>query len=88
MRNKSTSGPFARQLAKVPFERSDDELVVVRGKVLFFFTCIRLNPVDQAAMSSREALNMKLPPIQSTAGAVPVRNEKGETQLACSLAGG
>lgn len=36
-------------------------------------------------MSSREALNMKLPPIQSTAGAVPVRNEKGETE---PLAGG
>jgi hypothetical protein len=29
-------------------------------------------------MSGREALNMKLPPIQSTAGAVPIRNEKGE----------
>ncbi|TNN33619.1 Microfibrillar-associated protein 1 [Liparis tanakae] len=32
-------------------------------------------------MSSREALNMKLPPIQSTAGAVPVRNEKGELSM-------
>lgn len=33
--------------------------------------------MDRGAMSSREALNMKLPAIQSTAGAVPVRNEKG-----------
>uniref|UniRef100_A0A8C5GTF0 Micro-fibrillar-associated protein 1 C-terminal domain-containing protein n=1 Tax=Gouania willdenowi TaxID=441366 RepID=A0A8C5GTF0_GOUWI len=32
-------------------------------------------------MSSREALNMKLPPIQSTAGAVPVWNEKGELSM-------
>nr|XP_020445569.1 microfibrillar-associated protein 1 [Monopterus albus] len=32
-------------------------------------------------MSGREALNMKLPPIQSTAGAVPVRNEKGELSM-------
>ncbi|XP_076003048.1 microfibrillar-associated protein 1 [Genypterus blacodes] len=32
-------------------------------------------------MSSREALNMKLPPIQSTAGAVPIRNEKGEISM-------
>lgn len=32
-------------------------------------------------MSSREALNMKLPAIQSTAGAVPVRNEKGELSM-------
>ncbi|KAF3686215.1 Microfibrillar-associated protein 1 [Channa argus] len=39
-------------------------------------------------MSSREAMNMnhehinmKLPPIQSTAGAVPVRNEKGELSM-------
>ena len=29
-------------------------------------------------MSGRDALNMKQPPIQSTAGAVPIRNEKGE----------
>ncbi|KAM3625076.1 uncharacterized protein V6R79_006519 [Siganus canaliculatus] len=32
-------------------------------------------------MSNREAFNMKLPPIQSTAGAVPVRNEKGELSM-------
>ncbi|CAL8245926.1 unnamed protein product [Lota lota] len=32
-------------------------------------------------MSGREALNMKLPPIQSTAGAVPIRNEKGEISM-------
>ncbi|KAM4630869.1 microfibrillar-associated protein 1 [Polymixia lowei] len=32
-------------------------------------------------MSGREALNMKLPPIQSTAGAVPIRNEKGELSM-------
>lgn len=28
-------------------------------------------------MSGQNALNMKQPPIQSTAGAVPIRNEKG-----------
>uniref|UniRef100_A0A674MZC4 Microfibril associated protein 1 n=1 Tax=Takifugu rubripes TaxID=31033 RepID=A0A674MZC4_TAKRU len=32
-------------------------------------------------MSSRETLSMNLPPIQSTAGAVPVRNEKGELSM-------
>ncbi|PWA29099.1 microfibrillar-associated protein 1 [Gambusia affinis] len=32
-------------------------------------------------MSSHEAANMKLPPIQSTAGAVPIRNEKGELTM-------
>ncbi|KAM9317705.1 microfibrillar-associated protein 1 [Pholidichthys leucotaenia] len=32
-------------------------------------------------MSSQDALNMKLPPIQSTAGAVPIRNEKGEISM-------
>ncbi|KAJ3593225.1 hypothetical protein NHX12_005561 [Muraenolepis orangiensis] len=32
-------------------------------------------------MAGREALNMKLPPIQSTAGAVPIRNEKGEISM-------
>lgn len=32
-------------------------------------------------MSGRDALNMKLPPIQSTAGAVPIRNEKGEISM-------
>ncbi|XP_037548080.1 microfibrillar-associated protein 1 [Nematolebias whitei] len=32
-------------------------------------------------MSSHEPVNMKLPPIQSTAGAVPVRNEKGELSM-------
>ncbi|KAM9319145.1 microfibrillar-associated protein 1-like [Pholidichthys leucotaenia] len=32
-------------------------------------------------MSSQNALNMKLPPIQSTAGAVSVRNEKGEISM-------
>uniref|UniRef100_A0A3B3CE35 Microfibril associated protein 1 n=1 Tax=Oryzias melastigma TaxID=30732 RepID=A0A3B3CE35_ORYME len=32
-------------------------------------------------MSSHEPVNMKLPPIQSTAGAVPVRNEKGEISM-------
>ncbi|XP_075895299.1 microfibrillar-associated protein 1 [Nelusetta ayraudi] len=37
--------------------------------------------MDRGAMSSREALNMKLPAIQSTAGAVPVRNEKGELSM-------
>uniref|UniRef100_H3DN63 Microfibril associated protein 1 n=1 Tax=Tetraodon nigroviridis TaxID=99883 RepID=H3DN63_TETNG len=32
-------------------------------------------------MSSRDTLSMNLPPIQSTAGAVPVRNEKGELSM-------
>ncbi|XP_046898014.1 microfibrillar-associated protein 1 [Hypomesus transpacificus] len=32
-------------------------------------------------MAGRDALNMKLPPIQSTAGAVPIRNEKGEISM-------
>ncbi|CAB1339103.1 unnamed protein product [Coregonus sp. 'balchen'] len=32
-------------------------------------------------MSGRDALNMKQPPIQSTAGAVPIRNEKGEISM-------
>ncbi|XP_048828775.1 microfibrillar-associated protein 1 [Brienomyrus brachyistius] len=32
-------------------------------------------------MSGQNALNMKQPPIQSTAGAVPVRNEKGEISM-------
>uniref|UniRef100_A0A8C6WP99 Microfibril associated protein 1 n=1 Tax=Neogobius melanostomus TaxID=47308 RepID=A0A8C6WP99_9GOBI len=32
-------------------------------------------------MSGMDALNMKLPAIQSTAGAVPVRNEKGELSM-------
>uniref|UniRef100_A0A1A8FN60 Microfibrillar-associated protein 1 n=1 Tax=Nothobranchius korthausae TaxID=1143690 RepID=A0A1A8FN60_9TELE len=32
-------------------------------------------------MSSHESVNMKLPPIQSTAGAVPIRNEKGEISM-------
>ncbi|XP_072320806.1 microfibrillar-associated protein 1 isoform X1 [Eucyclogobius newberryi] len=32
-------------------------------------------------MSGVDALNMKLPAIQSTAGAVPVRNEKGELSM-------
>uniref|UniRef100_A0A3Q2CDG6 Microfibril associated protein 1 n=1 Tax=Cyprinodon variegatus TaxID=28743 RepID=A0A3Q2CDG6_CYPVA len=32
-------------------------------------------------MSSHDAANMKLPPIQSTAGAVPIRNEKGELSM-------
>ncbi|KAJ0001829.1 hypothetical protein NQD34_001625 [Periophthalmus magnuspinnatus] len=32
-------------------------------------------------MSGIDALNMKLPAIQSTAGAVPVRNEKGELSM-------
>lgn len=32
-------------------------------------------------MSAQNALNMKQPPIQSTAGAVPIRNEKGEISM-------
>ncbi|KAL2088298.1 hypothetical protein ACEWY4_015197 [Coilia grayii] len=32
-------------------------------------------------MSGRDALNMKQPPIQSTAGAVPIRNDKGEISM-------
>ncbi|KAG5270177.1 hypothetical protein AALO_G00189640 [Alosa alosa] len=32
-------------------------------------------------MSGQNALNMKQPPIQSTAGAVPIRNEKGEISM-------
>lgn len=43
-----------------------------------FFCCGSTVIVDQTTMSSRETLSMNLPPIQSTAGAVPVRNEKGE----------
>ena len=53
------------------------------------FLCISVY-LTRATMSGREALNMKLPPIQSTAGAVPIRNEKGEecaTALATRLAG-
>lgn len=33
------------------------------------------------AMSAQNSLNMKQPPIQSTAGAVPIRNEKGEISM-------
>ncbi|MGH0146283.1 UNVERIFIED_CONTAM: hypothetical protein FKN15_044223 [Acipenser sinensis] len=32
-------------------------------------------------MSAQNSLNMKQPPIQSTAGAVPIRNEKGEISM-------
>lgn len=42
-----------------------------------FLRSLLFSAMDRGAMSSREALNMKLPAIQSTAGAVPVRNEKG-----------
>uniref|UniRef100_A0A4W5P8B6 Microfibril associated protein 1 n=3 Tax=Salmoninae TaxID=504568 RepID=A0A4W5P8B6_9TELE len=35
----------------------------------------------ETVMSGRDALNMKQPPIQSTAGAVPIRNEKGEISM-------
>lgn len=65
---------------RLPLDQSDN-----RRRAHFWLTkipifyCYSADTVDQTAMSSREALNMKLPPIQSTAGAVPIRNEKGET---------
>ena len=80
-RNKPASGPLTRYRAKLPVVGwSNNEPVSCPSGILFFFIFYWYSGdiVDQADMSSREALNMKLPPIQSTAGAVPVRNEKGE----------
>lgn len=57
---------------------TDGELILTEWNTNFFYF-YSADSVDQTVMSSREALNMKLPPIQSTAGAVPIRNEKGET---------
>lgn len=76
-RSKFTSCPFA-DCVELPFDLSVDEEFVLLKWNTHFLIFVRLHIVDRAVMSSREALNMKLPPIQSTAGAVPVRNEKGE----------
>lgn len=75
-RTKSTSCP----LSKLPFSSSEVQRFVLSWIEHSFLLFCSVLIVDQTAMSSRDTLSMNLPPIQSTAGAVPVRNEKGEAQ--------
>lgn len=73
---------------RLPFESRVFERVLRKYFTIYCFVGVLI----RATMAGREALNMKLPPIQSTAGAVPIRNEKGEMsamRLAiCYLASG
>ncbi|KAI3377313.1 hypothetical protein L3Q82_008511 [Scortum barcoo] len=74
-----------QQVEHAPHCSHQAKLVKLADKLYNLRDLNRCTPVAgtvlQAAMSSREALNMKLPPIQSTAGAVPIRNEKGELSM-------
>lgn len=51
---------------------------ILKKKIVIFVFIYIFGVSIRRAMSAQNSLNMKQPPIQSTAGAVPIRNEKGK----------